>query len=145
MSGKDGDDTLVWNNGDGNDTMNGGDGIDTIESNGADTGSAAVDETYTAETAGKRFLFKRILDGPVHARRGRRGEVREQPQGRHGQVLHARPDPARDGHRRDADGGEGDDELKGTDGADTLTGGPGNDKPTGFKATTPRTAKTATT
>ena len=54
MSGKDGDDTLVWNNGDGNDQMNGGDGIDTIESNGADTGSPVVDETYTVETAGSR-------------------------------------------------------------------------------------------
>ncbi len=30
-------------------------------------------------------------------------------------------------------GGEGDDELKGTDGADTINGGPGNDKLTGFK------------
>ena len=52
MNGRDGDDTLVWNNGDGDDEMNGGDGIDTIESNGADVGSAAVDETYTVATVG---------------------------------------------------------------------------------------------
>ena len=54
MSGKDGDDTLVWNNGDGSDEMNGGDGIDTIENNGADTGAATADETYTVETARQR-------------------------------------------------------------------------------------------
>ena len=40
MRGADGDDTLVWNNGEGTDDMFGGDGIDTIENNGADTGSA---------------------------------------------------------------------------------------------------------
>ena len=33
MNGNAGDDTLVWNNGDGNDQMNGGDGLDRIENN----------------------------------------------------------------------------------------------------------------
>jgi hypothetical protein len=33
MNGQAGDDTLVWNNGDGNDTMNGDDGLDRIENN----------------------------------------------------------------------------------------------------------------
>ena len=56
MNGVDGDDTLVWNNGEGSDVMNGGDGVDTIENNGANAGPA-VDETYTVETNGPRFLF----------------------------------------------------------------------------------------
>ena len=33
MNGNAGDDTLVWNNGDGNDQMNGEDGLDRIEDN----------------------------------------------------------------------------------------------------------------
>ena len=33
MNGNAGDDTLVWNNGDGNDEMNGDDGLDRIENN----------------------------------------------------------------------------------------------------------------
>ena len=133
MSGKDGDDTLVWNNGDGNDVMNGGDGIDTIESNGADTGSAAVDETYTAETAGKRFLFKRISTAPFTLDVGGAEKYVNNLKG--GTDKFSTLDPALPvtGIAVTLNGGEGDDELKGTDGADTLNGGPGNDKLTGFK------------
>ena len=133
MSGKDGDDTLVWNNGDGNDTMNGGDGIDTIESNGADTGSPAVDETYTAETAGKRFLFKRTSTAPFTLDVGGAEKYVNSMKG--GADKFSTLDPALPvtGIAVTLNGGEGDDELKGTDGADTINGGPGNDKLTGFK------------
>jgi Ca2+-binding RTX toxin-like protein len=133
MSGKDGDDTLVWNNGDGNDVMNGGDGIDTIESNGADTGSAAVDETYTAETAGRRFLFKRTSTAPFQLDVGGAEKYINSMKG--GADKFSTLDPALPvtGIAVTLNGGEGDDELKGTDGADTINGGPGNDKLTGFK------------
>jgi Ca2+-binding RTX toxin-like protein len=133
MSGKDGDDTLVWNNGDGNDQMNGGDGIDTIESNGADTGSPVVDETYTVETAGARFLFKRISGGPFQLDVG--GAERYVNNLKGGTDKFSTLDQAVPvtGIAVTLNGGEGNDELTGTDGADTINGGPGDDKLTGFK------------
>jgi hypothetical protein len=133
MRGKDGDDTLVWNNGDGSDVMNGGDGIDTIESNGADTGAATVDETYTAETAGKRFLFKRISTGPFTLDVG--GAERYVNNLKGGTDKFSTLDPTKPvtGIAVTLNGGEGNDDLTGTDGADTLNGGPGDDKLTGFR------------
>ncbi len=133
MSGKDGDDTLVWNNGDGNDVMNGGDGIDTIESNGADIGSAAVDETYTVETAGNRFLFKRISTAPFSLDVG--GSERYVNNLKGGNDRFSTLDPAKPvaGIAVTLNGDAGNDDLTGTDGADTLNGGPGDDKLTGFR------------
>ena len=133
MSGKDGDDTLVWNNGDGNDTMNGGDGIDTIESNGADTGSAAVDETYTAETAGKRFLFKRTSTAPFTLDVGGAEKYVNNLKGGNDKFSTLDPALPVTGIAVTLNGGEGNDGLTGTDGADTLNGGAGNDTLTGFK------------
>ena len=133
MSGKDGDDTLVWNNGDGNDVMNGGDGIDTIESNGADTGSAAVDETYTAETAGKRFLFKRTSTGAFTLDVGGAEKYVNNLKGGTDKFSTLDPTQPVTGIAVTVNGGEGDDALTGTDGADTLNGGPGNDTIVGFR------------
>ena len=66
MNGDDGDDTLVWNNGEGTDNMNGGDGTDTIENNGSDTGATA-NEVYTAETIPGGYKFSRTSAGPFDA------------------------------------------------------------------------------
>jgi hypothetical protein len=133
MNGKDGDDTLVWNNGEGSDQMNGGDGIDTIENNGADTGSPAADETYTAETAGKRFLFKRTSTGPFTLDVGGAEKYVNDLKG--GADKFSTLDPAQPvtGIAVTLNGGEGNDDLGGTDGADTLNGGGGDDRLTGFK------------
>jgi RTX calcium-binding nonapeptide repeat (4 copies) len=133
MSGKDGDDTLVWNNGEGTDVMNGGDGVDTIENNGADTGSPAADETYTVETAGKRFLFKRTSTGPFTLDVGGAEKYVNNLLGGTDKFSTLDPTKPVTGIAVTLNGGEGDDELTGTDGADTLNGGPGNDKVTGFK------------
>src|SRR5215213_9782803 len=63
-----GDDTLIWRNGEGTDDMFGGDGIDLIENFGADTGSATVDEVYTAEAVdGGGFKFSRLPNPAVAA------------------------------------------------------------------------------
>ena len=133
MSGKDGDDTLVWNNGDGNDQMNGGDGIDTIESNGADTGSPVVDETYTVETAGARFLLQAHPGGPFTLDVG--GAERYVNNLKGGTDKFSTLDQAVPvtGIAVTLNGGEGNDDLTGTDGADTINAGPGDDKLTGFK------------
>lgn len=133
MNGKDGDDTLVWNNGEGSDVMNGGDGVDTIENNGADTASPAADETYTVETAGKRFLFKRISTGPFSLDVGGAEKYVNNLLGGTDKFSTADPTKPVTGIAVTLNGGEGADELTGTDGADTLNGGPGNDKLTGFK------------
>ena len=58
MNGQEGDDTLVWNNGEGTDNMNGGEGNDTIENNGSDAGATA-NEVYTADDDPRRLSSSR--------------------------------------------------------------------------------------
>jgi Ca2+-binding RTX toxin-like protein len=55
MNGDAGDDTLVWNNGDGTDVVNGDDGRDDIEVNGA----PAAGDTFTVQPNGARIKFDR--------------------------------------------------------------------------------------
>ena len=55
MTGGDGDDTLVWNNGDGSDTMDGDDGLDRIEVNGA----TEAGDAFTIAPNGGRAKFDR--------------------------------------------------------------------------------------
>jgi Ca2+-binding RTX toxin-like protein len=133
MSGKDGDDTLVWNNGDGSDVMNGGDGIDTIENNGADVGSPAVDETYTVETAGKRFLFKRISAGPFSLDVGGAERYVNNLKGGDDKFSTADPTKPVAGIAVTLNGEAGNDALTGTNGDDTINGGAGNDSLVGFR------------
>ncbi len=133
MSGKDGDDTLVWNNGEGSDVMNGGDGIDTIESNGADAGNAAANETYTVETAGARLLFKRVSTGPFTLDVGGAEKYVNNLKGGDDKFSTLDPTKPVTGIAVTLNGEAGNDALTGTDGADTLNGGPGDDALTGFK------------
>ena len=133
MSGKDGDDTLVWNNGDGNDVMNGGDGIDTIESNGADVGSAAVDETYTVETVGKRFLFKRISTGAFQLDVGGAERYVNNLKGGNDKFSTLDPAQAVAGIDVTLNGEAGNDDLTGTNDNDVINGGADNDRIVGFR------------
>ena len=55
MNGGAGDDTLVWNNGDGTDIVNGDDGRDDVEVNGA----PAAGDTFTVQPNGVRIKFDR--------------------------------------------------------------------------------------
>ena len=142
MRGADGDDTLIWRNGEGTDDMFGGDGIDLIENFGADTGSATVDEVYTAEAVdGGGFKFSRLPNPAVAAPGG--GSFALNVKGAEKYTNHllggndkfSTLDPAKPvtGIAVTLEGGEGDDTLKGTDGADTLKGDGGNDTLEGFK------------
>jgi Ca2+-binding RTX toxin-like protein len=132
MNGADGDDTLVWNNGEGSDVMNGGDGVDTIENNGANAGPA-VDETYTVETNGPRFLFKRTSTGPFSLDVG--GAEKYVNNLLAGNDKFSTLDPAAPvtGIAVTLNGGDGNDALTGTDGNDTLNGGGNEDTIVGFK------------
>ena len=55
MNGGAGDDTLVWNNGDGTDVINGDDGRDDVEVNGAPTAG----DVFTVQPNGARIKFDR--------------------------------------------------------------------------------------
>ena len=55
MNGGAGDDTLVWNNGDGSDVANGDDGRDDVEVNGA----PAAGDIFTVQPNGARIKFDR--------------------------------------------------------------------------------------
>ena len=133
MNGRDGDDTLVWNNGDGDDEMNGGDGIDTIESNGADVGSAAVDETYTVETSGNRFLFKRTSTGPFTLDVGGAERYVNSMKGGNDRFSTLDPAQAVAGIDVTLNGDAGNDALTGTNDDDTINGGPDDDTIVGFR------------
>jgi Ca2+-binding RTX toxin-like protein len=120
-----GDDTLVWNPGDGDDTNEGGDGTDVIEVNGG--GGGEVFEVKPSATAG-RVQFDRTgpdPPGPFNLDIGT------------SEVLQLN---ANDGNDRIRgadglaalitsvfDGGGGNDRILGTDGEDVLSGGDGFD------------------
>ena len=61
MNGGDGDDTIVWNNGDGNDVMNGDGGIDRIETN-----LCAADDVSTLKIENGRVRYDRTNAGPFN-------------------------------------------------------------------------------
>ena len=140
MRGADGDDNLIWRNGEGTDDMFGGDGIDQIENFGADTGSATVDEVYTAEAVDGGFRFAR-LPNPACPHRAAPSTLNVKGAEKYlnhmlgGTDKFSTADPAQvvTGIAVTVEGGEGDDSIKGTNGADTLKGDAGNDTLEGFK------------
>ena len=74
MRGGNGNDVLVWNNGDGSDTMDGDAGNDEIEVNGS---ANAGDDFRITPGANGRTTFDRVEPRPVqagHARRAHDGE-----------------------------------------------------------------------
>jgi Ca2+-binding RTX toxin-like protein len=130
MSGGNGNDTLVWNNGDGSDSMKGEAGADTIEVNGS-----ANPENFTVApgaTAG-HISFDRAapgafnLDIETSEKLDLNANAGDDKLNENGGVAGLDP------FRIDADGGEGNDTLVGGDSFDVLTGGPGNDRLVGFK------------
>ena len=55
MNGGAGDDTIVWNNGDGSDVMNGDDGVDRVETN-----LGAADDVSTLKIENGRVRYDRL-------------------------------------------------------------------------------------
>src|SRR5215207_3290235 len=127
--GGDGDDTLVWNPGDGDDINEGGAGIDTIEVNGGGGG-----EQFTVKpsaTAG-RVAFDRTGPTPPGPFNLDIGTAERLDLNAHG-GDDSMTSTTGVGFALDIDGGEGNDTLIGGDDADLITGGAGNDRIIGGK------------
>jgi Ca2+-binding RTX toxin-like protein len=117
MNGGAGDDTLVWNNGDGSDVMNGDDGVDRIENN-----LSAGDDTSTLKVENGRVRYDRI-NAPFSLSVASSEVFALNTLGGNDSLTTA---PGI-GIAVVADGGAGNDTLKGADEADTFFGGSGDD------------------
>jgi hypothetical protein len=122
LGGGDGDDTLVWNNGDGSDMMDGDAGSDTIEVNGSPTQA----DQFTLQPNGARARFDRTNLGPFTLDiasselldlNGLDGDDTFAPAAGSEALIPALA----------LDGGAGNDNLAGGASADAVSGGPGND------------------
>lgn len=132
MLGGDGDDALVWNNGDGSDVEDGGVGFDTAAVNGSPAGG----DTFSLAPEGGSTVFTRtnlvpftITFGSIAALTatadsGRIEAVSVDGAGGDDTLTVA---PGLPDLRVAAEGGAGDDRLAGAEEADTLFGGVGND------------------
>jgi Ca2+-binding RTX toxin-like protein len=134
MLGGDGNDTLVWNPGDGDDTMDGEAGVDTIEVNGG--GGGEEFEVKPSATAG-RVQFDRLgptppgafnLDIGTSERLDFNGNGGDDTLNKNGGSAGLNPFVI------DADGGDGNDIIQTGDAADQLTGGAGNDRLVSFRS-----------
>ena len=123
-----GNDTLVWNPGDGDDLNEGGDGSDTIEVNGG--GGGEVFEVKPSAVPG-RVAFDRTgpnPPGPFNLDIGSSERLDLNANGGNDSLNAAGPVAGLAGWTIDADGGEGDDTLAGAAQAvDVLSGGAGAD------------------
>jgi Ca2+-binding RTX toxin-like protein len=123
-----GNDTLVWNPGDGDDVNEGGDGSDTIEVNGG--GGGEVFEVKASAVPG-RVAFDRTgpnPPGPFNLDIGTSERLDLNANGGDDSLNAAGPVGGLAGWTIDADGGEGNDTLAGASQAvDILSGGPGSD------------------
>ena len=123
--GGDGDDTLVWNPGDGDDINEGGAGNDTIEVNGGAGGE--VFTVRPSPTAG-RVLFDRTgptPPGPFNLDIGTAERLVLNAGAGNDRITGARGLAGRIASTFNGDAGN--DRITGTDGADRLDGGAGND------------------
>jgi Ca2+-binding RTX toxin-like protein len=134
MLGGDGNDTLVWNPGEGDDTMDGEAGVDTIEVNGG--GGGEEFEVKPSATAG-RVQFDRLgptppgafnLDIGTSERLDFNGNGGDDTLNKNGGSAGLNPFVI------DADGGDGNDIIQTGDAADQLTGGAGNDRLVSFRS-----------
>jgi len=119
MAGNDGGDVLVWNNGDGSDVMDGQNGLDKIEVNGSLTG----DDVTDIAPNGARTLFRRTNVGAFSLDVAS-SEVFELNTFGGNDTLVVQPGVPL---AVLADGGDGNDTLKGAEEPDTFFGGLGND------------------
>jgi Ca2+-binding RTX toxin-like protein len=130
MAGGDGDDTLVWNGGDGSDTMDGQNGNDTVEVNGG-----TADEEFTVKpsaTAG-RISFDRVNPAPFNLDIGTSERLDLNAAGGNDSLNAAGGVAGLNPFAIDADGGDGNDLLNGGDAADILNGAAGNDRLVAFR------------
>ena len=134
MLGGEGNDTLVWNPGDGDDTMDGEAGTDTIEVNGG--GGGEEFEVKPSATAG-RVQFDRLgptppgafnLDIGTSERLDFNGNAGDDTLNKNGGAAGLNPFVI------DADGGDGNDIIQTGDAADQLNGGAGNDRLVSFRS-----------
>ena len=120
MNGGDGDDTLVWNNGDGNDVMNGDAGVDRIEDN-----LGAGDDVSTLKTENGRVRYDRTNAGAFNLSIAHRRGLRAQHARRQRHADH------RAGRRRSRSSPT-------AARATTRSSGARHDRSTAATATTPR-------
>jgi Ca2+-binding RTX toxin-like protein len=123
-----GNDTMVWNPGDGDDVNEGGDGSDTVEVNGG--GGGEVFEVKASAVPG-RVAFDRTgpnPPGPFNLDIGTSERLDLNANGGDDSLNAAGVASGLAGWTIDADGGEGNDNLAGAAQAvDILSGGPGAD------------------
>lgn len=121
MDGESGDDTSVWNNGDGSDTMNGDAGTDRVEVNGA----PGAGDVLTVAPNAARVRFDRTNLGPFSLDIGTAEALEVNGLGGDDTITAQ----AGTGSRiaMTADGGAGNDALRGAEGDETLLGGSGDD------------------
>jgi Ca2+-binding RTX toxin-like protein len=119
-SGEDGDDTMVWNPGDGDDVNDGGGGTDTIEVNG---GGGAEDFTVAPSATAGQITFRRESPAPFSVE----GIDSERLDLNAGGGDDSMESTTANGFLLDIDGGDGNDLLDGGDGPDLLAGGNGDD------------------
>jgi Ca2+-binding RTX toxin-like protein len=121
-NGEGGNDTMVWNPGDGDDTNEGGAGTDTVEVNGGGNEQFTVKPSPTAG----RVLFDRVNPAPFNVDIGTSERLDLNAAGGDDSLV---SDAGLDalGFTLDISGGEGIDNLDGGDGADVIAGDAGND------------------
>jgi Ca2+-binding RTX toxin-like protein len=122
-----GNDTIIWNGGDGDDLNEGGDGSDTSQVNGA---GAPEEFTVKPSATAGRVRFDRVSNppAPFFVDMGTTERLDLNASGGDDRLT---TDPGFDALSIDVDGGDGNDVLDGGDAADLLTGGLGNDQLTG--------------
>jgi hypothetical protein len=118
MNGGAGDDTTVWNNGDGSDVMNGDDGVDRVETN-----LSAGADTSTLRLENGRVRYDRLNPGPFNLSIGT-AEVFELNTLGGDDTLTTAADVTLP---LDVDAGSGNDIIQGGGAGDTIDGGDGND------------------
>ena len=127
MRGGQGNDRMVWNNGDGSDLMEGGAGNDTTEVNGSDTDG----DEFTIAANGDRVDFDRVNLVPFSLDIGTTETLEVNGQGGDDTITGAE---GLDGLiALSLDGGTGNDSITGGDGDDALWGGAGDDLLVGFR------------
>jgi Ca2+-binding RTX toxin-like protein len=131
MLGSEGDDTLVWNGGDGSDEMVGGAGTDTIEVNG---GGGAEDFTVKPGAVAGHIDFDRTTAAAFNLDISASERLDLNAAGGDDTLNKAGGQAGLAAFPIDADGGEGADLLQGGDGADALRGGAGNDRLVAFRS-----------
>jgi Ca2+-binding RTX toxin-like protein len=119
MIGQAGDDTMVWNNGDGSDRMDGEAGLDEVEVNGA----AGAGDAFEIAPNGQRVKFDRTNLGPFTLDIATSETFEINGLGGDDTLLVKPGVPM----AVQADGGDGNDSLKGAEEQDTFFGGLGND------------------